>query len=150
MSEEQDSASRGRREFLEALEIVQRVSPKAATPDTKVRSRLDVESPSEELSKGSLKLRDRKQNTELRMRLATFAIVVVWVQLVAANIFFGYYLYQALQGTEGLDSTVMIAWLSATVVEVIGIVVIVARNLFPGAKGVGRRDMKKIMHAIEN
>lgn len=45
-----------------------------------------------------------------------------------ANIFFGFYLWQI---RAHMDSAVMIAWLSASVVEVVGILWVIARNLFP-------------------
>ncbi len=107
---------------------------------------MNVESPKEELSKSSLKLRDRRQNMRLRMQLAWFAIVVVSAQLIVANVFFGHYLFRE----DEVDTTIMVAWLSATVVEVIGIVVIIARNLFPSAKAMGKRDLRKIMRAVES
>jgi hypothetical protein len=83
-----------------------------------------------------LNVMDRDQTLTLRHRIAWFAIWAVTAQLVLADVIFGWYLW--VNGGHGIEPEVMIAWLSATVVEVIGIIVIVARNLFPSPST--RRD----------
>lgn len=149
MTDDSDDAPRGRQELRRALDILQAASATPAEAFAKLKrqpARVSVESPKEELSKSSLKLRDRRQNMRLRMQLAWFAIIVVSVQLAVANVFFGHYLLNV----DEVDTTVMVAWLSATVVEVIGIVVIIARNLFPSAKAMSKNDLRKIMRAVES
>lgn len=103
----------------------------------------------EELSKSAIKLRDMTQTSQLRKRLAVFAIVAVSAQLLVANVFFGFYLWQTKD--DGFEPSVMIAWLSATVVEVVGIVVIVARNLFPStAVALRQRDIRRLAKAVQD
>ncbi|WP_065571990.1 hypothetical protein [Microbacterium oleivorans] len=66
-----------------------------------------------------------------------------------ANVFFGFYLWQTKD--DGFEPSVMIAWLSATVVEVVGIVVIVARNLFPStAVALRQRDIRRLAKADQD
>jgi hypothetical protein len=81
-----------------------------------------------EARSATLKLRAREQDVGLKRLLAWVAIVAIGLQLVVADAFLAYYL---LSWHYVPSDTVLIAWLSASVVEVIGIVAIVARNLFP-------------------
>jgi hypothetical protein len=102
----------------------------------------------DELSKSAIKLRDMTQTSKLRKQLARFAIMAVSAQLLVANVFFGFYLWETRD--LGFEPSVMIAWLSATVVEVVGIVVIVARNLFPSSGStLRRRDIRRIANAFK-
>jgi len=113
-------------------------------------SRIAVVDPEEELNLQTLKLRDRQQTMRLRLFLAWFAIAAVSVQLIAANLLFWNYLARP-EWRLGTPTEVVVAWLSATVVETIGIVVIIARNLFPAnLKGIGRRDLKKLLRKLED
>ncbi|WP_151199574.1 hypothetical protein [Cryobacterium sp. LW097] len=80
----------------------------------------------------TLKRRDRGQDIFLKRVLAYFAIGAVAVQLAVANFFFWHYLQRL---NFAASDPVMVAWLSATVIEVIGIVAIIARNLFPNRGG---------------
>lgn len=75
-----------------------------------------------------LKLKQRRQDMKQRRWLAKWALRIVVCQLAIADIFFGIYLIANL---TTMDGSVMIAWLSATVVEVVGILWVIARNLFP-------------------
>lgn len=73
------------------------------------------------------------QDTRMRRNFAIWAAGVVTAQLVASNIIFVFY---ASKGRDwDVPTTAISAWLSATLVEVVGIVLVVARYLFP------RRDL---------
>ena len=111
----------------------------------KPKSRVEIVSSDEELSLAALKSRDRKQTISLKRTLAYFAIVAVSVQLLCANVMFALYLWTP-EWRENTPPEVIIAWMSATVVEVIGIVVIIARNLFPANEnGVTKRQLAKML-----
>ncbi|GAA5037689.1 hypothetical protein ACFQRL_14185 [Microbacterium fluvii] len=112
------------------------------------RKRVPFSSEKDEVTKSAIKLRDMTQTSRLRKQLATFAILAVSAQLLVANLFFAFYLWQTKD--DGFEPSVMIAWLSATVVEVVGIVVIVARNLFPStAVALRQRDIRRLAKAIK-
>jgi hypothetical protein len=117
---------------------------KPAKPSRKKRKSVELLSTEDELTLAALKLKDRNQTIGLRKMLAWFAIAAVSVQLIVANLIFGWYLWA--NGWKDLPSEIMIAWMSATVVEVIGIVVIIARNLFPArGRALTRRDLRKVI-----
>nr|WP_201471371.1 hypothetical protein [Microbacterium hydrocarbonoxydans] len=94
----------------------------------KPRATVDLEPAERAARKATLKLRAREQDVGLKRLLAWVAIAAVILQLLVADAFLAYYVLAP--GAKPSD-TVLIAWLSASVVEVIGIVAIVARNLFP-------------------
>lgn len=86
-----------------------------------------------------------EEKLSLRRLIAIFAIAAVSVQLVSASLLFWGYLAWP-HWRIGTPTQVVIAWLSATVVEVIGIVVIIAKNLFPGnEKTITRAQMKELL-----
>ncbi|WP_164518530.1 hypothetical protein [Brachybacterium sp. EE-P12] len=89
--------------------------------------------------KEKLKNDGRKQDQRLRKIVAYWAIALVALQLVISNVYFGIYL---IWQPKTLDPTLMIAWMSASVVEIIGILWVVARSLFP-YRDKGRRADKK-------
>ncbi|MBT1546422.1 hypothetical protein [Curtobacterium aurantiacum] len=80
-----------------------------------------------ELAKATVKLRARDLDVRLKRFLAFFAVIAVSVQLSVADVYF----VRLIVVGQAPSDTVLVAWLSSTVVEVIGIVAIVARNLFP-------------------
>lgn len=99
------------------------------TPWRRRRQRTVTLEPAERAArKATLKLRAREQDVGLKRLLAWVAIAAVILQLLVADLFLAYYV---LHEDAAPSDTVLIAWLSASVVEVIGIVAIVARNLFP-------------------
>lgn len=75
----------------------------------------------------AIQVKNKQQNMLLRQRIAHTAIRLVIIQIFVSNAFFLIYLLTNLEST---DANVMIAWLSSTVVEVIGILLVVARSLF--------------------
>lgn len=111
--------------------------------------KVEVVGPESELTAATLKLRDREQTMKLRLRLAWFTMIAVAVQLAAANLLFWNYLARE-SWRDGTPPEVVVAWLSATVVEVIGIVLVIARNLFPSTdKNLSRRDLVRIVKKLE-
>ena len=130
-----------------------KTTPASSTSKKQKKSKttVDVEWLGEDpgLTTAYLKLKDRDQTINLRLRLAWFAIIAVSIQLMIANLIFGWYMWA--NGWTNLPSEIMIAWLSSTVVEVIGIVVIIARNLFPSRdRAVTRRDLMKIAKQLKS
>jgi hypothetical protein len=84
----------------------------------------------------AVKLRAKQLDVGLKKTLAYFAVGAVALQLVVADLILMRWI---VFGEAAPSDPVLVAWLSATVVEVIGIVAIVARNLFPG-KSRGKRS----------
>lgn len=78
------------------------------------------------------------QRLKLRRLVANWAIFFVIVQLACSNVFFWLFLSK---NNYSVEPQVMIAWLSACVVEVIGILVVIARSLFP-KRDRGNSDQK--------
>lgn len=72
---------------------------------------------------------NEEQDLNLRRMVARWSIGFVCAQLIASNGFFGWYLWF---NNIAPDPKVMIAWLTSSVIEVIGIVAVIARSLFPG------------------
>lgn len=83
----------------------------------------------------TLKTKNRKQDIKLRKRLVFWALVFVGGQLFFSNLFFLIYL---LNNKSNPSPQIMTAWLGASVVEVIGILLVIARNLFPVKKSAGQ------------
>ncbi|MGU3654093.1 hypothetical protein [Mycolicibacterium sp. A43C] len=82
-----------------------------------------------ELRLRNAQVANEEQDLSLRRMVARWSIGFVCAQLVAANGFFGWYLWF---NNIAPDPKVMIAWLTSSVIEVIGIVAVIARSLFPG------------------
>lgn len=110
------------------IETARNQKPLESSVAGKARGRVKLLEPYEELSLQTVKARDRNQNIRLKKMLARFAIAAVSFQLAAAFVVLVYYLCVT---SPEPSEMVIVAWLSATVVEVIGIVYIIARNLFP-------------------
>lgn len=81
--------------------------------------------------RNEIQLKGEGQTVALRRHLVYGAFGAVALQLVAANVAF--YLY-GIERRWDIESEVMIAWLTATVVETLGVVLIIARNLFPNGE----------------
>jgi hypothetical protein len=149
--EPEDAAS----EQDEAFRIVNRIlAEHGDTPVSELRKRdkkakqgtkVAVVDEDDEVTAATLKLRDRKQTMKLRFTLAWFTMGAVAVQLLTANVLFALYLSLP-SWRENTPPVVIVAWLSATVVEVIGIVLVIARNLFPGSeKTRTRKDLMRLL-----
>lgn len=81
-----------------------------------------------------LRLDDHKLDTGLKKTIGKVAIFVMAAQFFCTNVGFGVYLYwmQWVHLTP-VPSAVMIGWFSATLVEIIGLVLVVAKYIFPSS-----------------
>lgn len=77
---------------------------------------------------GKLKLEGHSDTLKLRRRLGVAAIVLMAVQLAVADVAFFFY---GEANDWKIPGEVVIGWLSSVVVQVVGVVFIVAKNLFP-------------------
>lgn len=73
-------------------------------------------------------LEDRRANLKLKKILARSTFIAVGVQLAIADAVFVVYGYT---NEWDVPSEVIVGWLSATVVQTVGVVYIIARHLFP-------------------
>lgn len=86
-----------------------------------------------DLENSKVALENKKLDGEntLRNRLGTAAIVFVSVQLGVCNIgIIAYFVYCICKGW-GIPNEVIVGWMAASLVEVIGILWVIARSLFP-------------------
>lgn len=75
---------------------------------------------------------DAAQTVKLKGMLAKSTFGVIGLQLLIADIaFFSY----GSSNDWKIDAEVMMSWLAATVIEVLGVVIIIARHLFPSKPG---------------
>lgn len=71
---------------------------------------------------------EARQSVGLQKALAIFAMVAMGVQILLADA--GFALYGIFNGWH-IPPAAIIAWLSATVIEVIGLVLVITQRLFP-------------------
>lgn len=76
--------------------------------------------------------RDVRTDSHLRAALGYGSVIAAALQLVSANIAF--YIY-AIHEHWKLPPEVMIGWLGATVAQIVGIVLVIAKYLFPDGGG---------------
>lgn len=86
-----------------------------------------------------MKLRARDLDVKLKKMLAWVVMIAVCSQLAVSDFFLIYYVVTSVKPSEPL----IIAWLSASVVEIIAIVVVIARNLFPDRNGKSKTKAKR-------
>lgn len=72
--------------------------------------------------------KDAEQNVSLKKTFAWALLALLALQLAATNVAF--YIFAA-SASWHISDSVMLGWMAATVVEVIGIVLVVVKNLFP-------------------
>ena len=82
-------------------------------------------------------LDNQRQNLKLRKRVAYAAMAAVGIQMLLTNVAF--FIYMGRNGFNP-EPPVMIAWMSSTVVQIVGIAVVVAKGLFPQRTGVGQAE----------
>lgn len=82
----------------------------------------------QEAAKAAVKLRARHLDVGLKNLLTWVVIIAVGLQLIVSDVFL---LYYVIWSDHQFSETVIVSWLSASVIEIIGIVAIIARNLFP-------------------
>lgn len=83
----------------------------------------------------------QRQELSLRKWYAVAAGVVVLLQIGLANWFFYKYASDGVQWV--VPDSVMAAWLAAVVVQVIGVLLVITRNLFPNRDGPRPEDAEK-------
>ena len=76
---------------------------------------------------------DLRQDVELKRRYAKWLLILIAAQLVVADLIFVVYAWAG-RGWE-LSPGVIEVWLAATLIELVGVVAVVTRYLFP------RRDL---------
>lgn len=67
-----------------------------------------------------------KDENKLRNKLGKALLWMVGTQLAASDLFLGFFMWNNVH-----SDTVMLAWLSSCVVEIIGIVLVITRSIFP-------------------
>lgn len=73
----------------------------------------------------------REQENKLREKVATWSLWFVLGQLVVTNATIVAYIVIMLVVKQYVPTEVLITWLSSTIVEIIGILWVIARSLFP-------------------
>jgi hypothetical protein len=115
--------------LAESLDAILAKSTGLKKSGSKIEVRLGIPKPKSVAERlEDLDLDDREQTIRLKRVLAYGSFGAVGLQLALAN--WGMYLYASAIEWR-LASEVVMAWLAATVVETLGVVVIIARNLFP-------------------
>ncbi len=80
-----------------------------------------------------LAVRDLEQDIRLKNQYAVGLLLILGAQMIATDVLV--YFYAALGRDWDIPSGVIQGWLAATVVQLIGVVLVVTRYLFP------RRDL---------
>lgn len=78
-----------------------------------------------------LKADREEQSNKLRERVATKSLKFVTGQLVVTNFVVFGYVFLSFWFDHSVPSDVMVAWMASTFVEVIGILWVITRSLFP-------------------
>lgn len=88
-----------------------------------------VREPAEDMgSMAQLAVRDYQQDIELKRKIGTWALIGAAAQIVAADAVFIAY---AIANHWDIPPSTIQFWLGAAVVEVIGVLLVIARSLFP-------------------
>lgn len=111
----------------ERLQIKFLSSKHADDPSTPRQARRD----NIEIEKLRAEVTRKRQSNWLRVILAVGALVFVGAQLVASDWLVFKYMNAQLAAGRTLPTEFLIAWLAASLVEVIGILWVIARSLFP-------------------
>lgn len=73
----------------------------------------------------------REQENQLRKKVATWSLWFVLGQLVVTNATIVVYIGFMLVRKQYVPTEVLITWMTSTIVEIIGILWVIARSLFP-------------------
>ena len=71
-------------------------------------------------------------NRRLRNAIAVAALILMALQVLAANGIFAWY---GLAGGWDVPSSAVTAWMGTTVIEVVSVVLVIVNYLFPGERG---------------
>ncbi|KAM9863019.1 hypothetical protein ACI1US_01021 [Leucobacter sp. BZR 635] len=69
------------------------------------------------------------QQNEMRPKFFKLAAALAWSVIIGNFILVGWYAWHA---KAAIEPYVIVAWISSTVVEILGIIYIIAQYLFPG------------------
>ena len=72
-----------------------------------------------------------KENRKLRFGIAIAALILMALQVLAANGIFAWY---GIAADWAVPSSAVTAWLGTTVVEVVAVVLVIVNYLFPGER----------------
>ncbi len=72
-----------------------------------------------------------KENRKLRFGIAIAALILMALQVLAANGMFAWY---GIAADWAVPSSAITAWLGTTVVEVVSVVLVIVNYLFPGER----------------
>lgn len=86
--------------------------------------------PPEPTSFDGLNRQKRKNEVDLHRRVGNGALLLMVVQLLIADTAF--YIYGFENGWE-IPTAAITTWLGATVIQIVGVVLVIAKNLFPTA-----------------
>lgn len=95
------------------------------------RDSIEIEKLHIEIEKLRAEVARKRQSNLLRVILAIFALLFVGAQLIASDWLVFQYMNAQLAVGRTLPTEFLIAWLAASLVEVIGILWVIARSLFP-------------------
>lgn len=90
-----------------------------------------------------LKADREEQSNKLRDKVATKSLKFVTWQLVVTNVVVFGYVFFSFWFNHAVPSNVMVAWMTSTFVEIIGILWVITRSLFPFNDAYRDRDGEK-------
>lgn len=81
-----------------------------------------------------LRFEDHKYDSLLKKRLGNGILILLFFQVFAMNVgFIGYAVVEVFYRERSLPEAMIIAWLTTSIVQVVGLATVVAKYLFPGA-----------------
>ena len=89
---------------------------------------LDLEAKRIKVERDRTELEQGQANLKLRKRIANGAVVLMALQIWVAN---GIFVLYGFQNDWNLEAAVINGWLAATVIQVISVVLVITRYLFP-------------------
>ena len=120
-------------EFEEALKKTTELDDKNRVPaiDSPETDDVDVSMAAVQLRIAQSKAERKEQENKLRVSVATRIVSFVAGQLVLTNTMIWIYFIVMLARNQTIPSAVIISWLGSTIVEILGLLCVVARSLFP-------------------
>lgn len=103
-----------------------------ALPD--VSSETAVEEFNYDRERQRAKIKKFKNDNKMRKSFFKWASLLTFVIITINSILFAAYLAVHMWGEHAIPDVVMISWVTSTIVEVLGIVTIIAKYLFPSKR----------------
>jgi hypothetical protein len=124
---------------LTAVEVLQRILSEGEAHET-LELPIEYRHLDEQLKLQEIELKREyaKQEIELRRNYAVALLLILALQIVAADVVF--WVFAETGDHWHLSDGVIQIWLAAAVVEVIGVVTVVTRHLFPRRDRLGKPD----------